>query len=296
MSPRGQMGFLRWRQLEGQPGLVEVTPPDQDVVGVVAGHRKDAASRPRSRTCAANRKQKGHMTEYLGALILFLTLAMGPGGQSHAQTAAPNTLSDAERAAGWRLLFDGKTTTGWRGYMRPDMPEGWQAVDGALTRVGPGGDIITVEQFRSFELALEWNVAPGGNSGIFYRAIEGPAAVYYSAPEMQVLDDAAHRDGLSRLTAAGSNYGLHAVPEGIVRPAGEWNAVRLAVNGNHVEHWLNGVKVVEYELGSAEWSGLVAKSKFAQWPEYGQAAEGHIGLQDHGDRVAFRNIKLRVLP
>jgi hypothetical protein len=230
------------------------------------------------------------------AILVLPALLLGAVPPARGQVREPNTLTEGERASGWRLLFDGRTTAGWRGYMRTGMPDGWRVVDGALTRVGPAGDIITMEQFRNFELALEWSVAPGGNSGIFYRAIEGPAAIYVSAPEMQVLDDAAHRDGLSRLTAAGSNYGLHGVPEGIVRPAGEWNAVRIVVDGNHVEHWLNGVKVVEYELHSPEWKELVANSKFAQWPEYGQAAEGHIGLQDHGDRVAFRSIRIRVLP
>jgi hypothetical protein len=113
---------------------------------------------------------------------------------------------------------------------------------------------------------------------------------------MQVLDDARHNDGKSPLTSAGSNFALHPAPRGAVKPAGEWNAVRLLVNGNHVEHWLNGTKVVEYELGSPEWKQLVSNSKFKEWPEYGQAAEGYIGLQDHGDAVAFRNIKIRILP
>jgi hypothetical protein len=228
-----------------------------------------------------------------------LTLIASGACQGTAQQTAPsgahNALTAAERAAGWRLLFDGTSTSGWRNFGRQGAPAGWQAVDGTLTRQGPGGDLITVEKFRNFELALEWNIAEGGNSGVFIRAIEGPAQIYFSAPEMQVLDDAGHPDGRSPLTSAGSNFGLHAVPRGVVRPAGQWNAARIIVNGNHVEHWLNGRKVVEYELGSPEWKQLVANSKFNQWPEYGQASEGHIGLQDHGDRVAFRNIKMRVL-
>lgn len=231
------------------------------------------------------------------ALAAVAALALGTPGPVTAQSAsAPNTLTAAEREAGWRLLFDGSTTAGWRGYMQADMPGGWKAVEGALTRVGRGGDIITVDKFRDFDLLLEWKVGPGGNSGVFYRAIEGPRAVYYSAPEMQVLDDAGHADGGSELTSAGSIYGLYPAPRGVVRPAGEWNTSRIVVRNNHVEHWLNGIKTADYQLGGADWKQKVAASKFAQWPEYGQAAEGHIGLQDHGNQVAFRSIKIRGLP
>ena len=159
---------------------------------------------------------------------------------------------------------------------------------------GPlGGDIITTEQFGDFELALEWKVSPGGNSGIMYRVTEAYDESYKSGPEMQVLDDSAHADGQDRLTSAGSNYALNAAPAGVVKRAGEWNAVRILVKGNHVEHWLNGQKVVEYELMSPDWETRVKQSKFAEWPGYGRAPRGHIALQDHGDRVAYRNIKIR---
>jgi hypothetical protein len=163
-------------------------------------------------------------------------------------------------------------------------------------RVGPGGDIVTTEQYANFELTLEWNVAAGGNSGIFFRVTDATGAVYETGPEMQVLDDALHADGKSRLTAAGSNFALHEAPAGVVKPAGEWNRVRLVVNGAHVEHWLNGQEVVEYELGSPDWEARVQNSKFRQWPGYGRAPRGRIALQDHGDRVAYRDIKIRVLP
>ena len=207
---------------------------------------------------------------------------------------APNTLTDQERLAGWRLLFDGTSAAGWRSYQNATAPiGGWQAVDGALTRVGNAGDIITSESFKDFELQLEWKLRPRGNSGIFYRVAEGSEAMYYSGPEMQVLDDNGHPDGQSELTSAGAGYGLYPAPRGVVKPVGEWNAVRIVVKGNHVEHWLNGRKIVEYELGSPDWLERVKNSKFKQWPEYGRAAEGHIGLQDHGDWVAFRNIKIR---
>jgi hypothetical protein len=215
---------------------------------------------------------------------------------ARAQERPMNTLTAEEQAAGWSLLFDGKTTDGWRGYMREAMPDGWRVVDGALTRVARGGDIITTVTFANFELAFDFLVEPGGNSGVFYRAIEGPRFIYYAAPEYQVLDDAVHADGRSELTSTGSNYALHAAPRGVVRPAGEWNAGRIVVDGNRVEHWLNGRRIIEYELGSADWLARVAASKFAEWPEYGRAAQGHIGIQDHGSRVAFRNIRIRVLP
>lgn len=207
-----------------------------------------------------------------------------------------NELTTQERQDGWRLLFDGTTTAGWRGYGRSDMPAGWQAQDGLLVRVAQAGDIVTTEQFESFELALDWRVGPGGNSGVLFRVVESDDPIYYSGPEVQILDDAGHADGGAPLTSAGSNYALHPAPRGVVRPAGEWNSARLLVNGTHVEHWLNGRKIVEYELGSDDWKQRVASSKFSAWPAYGQAARGHIGLQDHGDRVEFRNIRVRVLP
>ena len=205
-------------------------------------------------------------------------------------------MSQSQMGGEWRSLFDGRTTTGWRGYRQQTMPAGWQVVDGALTRVGDATDIVTTDQFANFELALDWKVAPGGNSGVMYRVIEGPERSYESGPEMQVLDDARHADGKSRLTSAGSAYGLYAAPEGLVKPAGEWNSARILVNGAHVEHWLNGTKAVEYELWSPDWEARVKASKFAEWPPYGRAKSGHIALQDHGDWVAYRDIRIRVLP
>ena len=221
----------------------------------------------------------------LGAVLVFLATPLT--AQEH------NRLTAAERAAGWQLLFDGNSLEGWRGYNSEFMPTGWSVENGMLTRTGPGGDIITEQQFGDFELYLEWLVGPGGNSGVLVRAVEGQEEVYHGAPEMQLLDDAGHPDGRSPLTSAGSNYGLHGAPRGIVKPAREWNTSRIVVVNNQVEHWLNGDKVVEYELGSADWLRRVANSKFAQWPAYGRASRGHIGIQDHGDRVSFRNLKVR---
>lgn len=235
------------------------------------------------------------------ALVVFALIAAcggkaPPPEDSPRAVDRPNTVTAEERAAGWRLLFDGGTTAGWRVFRQTGAPEGWRAVDGALVRGGGGGDLITDEQFENFELALEWKLRPGGNSGIMFRVSEDAEQTYHTGPEMQVLDDAGHRDGGSRLTSAGSNYGLHAAPEGVVRPVGEWNEARLVVNGAHVEHWLNGTKIVDYELWSPAWEALVAESKFVQWPQYGRLRRGHLVLQDHGDWVAYRNIKIRVLP
>ena len=228
--------------------------------------------------------------------FLITVLMCSAAGWAPAAAQAPNTLSAADRSAGWRLLFDGRTMAGWRGWKQTTVPDGWKVVEGAITRVATGGDIVTTQQFKNFELTLEWNISPGGNSGIFYRASEDDEAIYWTAPEMQVLDDARHVDGKSRLTSAGANYGLHEAPSGIVKPAGQWNLVRLIVNGRHVEHWLNGVRLLQYELLSPDWEMRVHGSKFAPHPRYGRNAEGFIGLQDHGDRVAYRNIKIRILP
>jgi len=184
-------------------------------------------------------------TLLLGAVLVFLANPLT--AQEH------NRLTAAERAAGWQLLFDGNSLEGWRGYNSEFMPNGWSVENGMLIRTGPGGDIITEQQFGDFEFYLEWLVGPGGNSGVLVRAVEGQEEVYHGAPEMQILDDAGHPDGRSPLTSAGSNYGLHGAPRGIVKSAGEWNSSRIVVVNNQVEHWLNGDKVVEYELGSADW-------------------------------------------
>ena len=203
----------------------------------------------------------------------------------HAQTKSP-----------WITLFNGSSTSHWRGYNKSSLPAGWKVVNGALTRVADAGDIVTKESFGDFELQLDWKIAPGGNSGIFFHVHEDTTlAIYMSAPEMQVLDNARHADGKLPTTSAGSNFALHAPVRDVSKPAGQWNSVRLIVKGPHVEHWLNGVKILEYELGSYEWKQLVAASKFKAWPTYGTFKRGQIGLQDHGDEVAFRNIRIRKL-
>ena len=239
------------------------------------------------------------------ALCLFLAASIGCASTPSpapppSAPAQPNTLTAAERAAGWRLLFDGTTTNGWRNYNADTIGTGWQAVDGALTRAArnTGGDIVTRESFKSFELVIEWKLSPtgpAGNSGLFYRVQEDTGAIYWGAPEMAIVDNERHGDGRRELTSSGANHSLYPVAHSHTRPVGEWNHIRLIVNRNHVEHWLNGEKVVEYELGSDDWKARVAASKFADKPRYGKATDGHIGLQEHGSFVAFRNIKIRSL-
>jgi hypothetical protein len=206
---------------------------------------------------------------------------------------APNTLTAEERAAGWRLLFDGTTTAGWRGFRQQAMPDGWQVVDGALTRVGKGGDIVTTEEFGDFDLSFEWQIGPGGNSGVFFGVSEQSTAVWHAAPEYQILDNAGHKDGATPATSTGANYALHAPARDVARPAGQWNQSRITVQGPRVTHWLNGEKIVEYEIGSPDWTARVAASKFKAHPAYGTVRPGRIALQDHGDRVAFRSIRIR---
>jgi hypothetical protein len=195
----------------------------------------------------------------------------------------------------WKSLL-GAEADGWRGYRKPTLPDGWKVVDGALTRVGSGGDIVyAAEQFGNFELELEWKVGPKGNSGIFYRATEETARIFENAPEFQVLDNVGHPDNKTDLTVAGANYALDAAPRDAVKPVGEWNLARIVARGARVEHWLNGRRVVAYELWSPVWEAKVKASKFVEWPSYGRARRGFIGLQDHGDWVAFRNIRIRAL-
>lgn len=207
-------------------------------------------------------------------------------------STTPNTLTSAEREAGWQLLFDGTALDAWRGFRHDSVPAGWVAEEGAIMLTQRAGDLITKAQFKDFELRLQWQISSGGNSGIFYRVTEDHGAVYETGPEMQVLHNLMHPDGQNPLTSAGSNYGLYAPSVDVTRPIGEWNDVILRVQGNKVQHWLNETLIVEYELLSPEWEALVAGSKFAQWPDYGRAPEGHIALQDHSDPVRYRNIKV----
>ncbi len=216
-------------------------------------------------------------------------------GFLRAEDGPINTLSDAEKAAGFKLLFDGKSADGWRGYKMKTLPSGWKVLDGHLVRAGGGGDIITDGEYGSFELLVDWKISPKGNSGIMYHVAEGPETAYMTGPEYQVLDNKGHPDGRSKMTSAGSCYALYPPMKDVCHPAGEWNHTKIVIKDGHVEHWLNDVKVVEYQKGSDEWNKKVASSKFKAWSQFGKPTKGHIALQDHGDKVEYRNIKIRVI-
>lgn len=223
-----------------------------------------------------------------------------------------NQLTDAEMAQGWQLLFDGKTTKGWRGYNKKNFPAAWAVEDGTLrcksevargeAGKADGGDLIYGEQlFSNFDLRMEWKIAEGGNSGIFYLGKEvADWPLYKSALEMQVLDNGKNKDpfkGKNGNRESGSLYDLIPAKPQNVKPAGEWNSIEIICDRGKVVHRQNGVAVVQFEPGTPEWKALVSKSKFPglnpDWENI--AKEGVIGLQDKGYDVWFRNIKIRVL-
>ncbi|HUP22446.1 MAG TPA: DUF1080 domain-containing protein [Thermoanaerobaculia bacterium] len=254
---------------------------------------------------ASNRASETAVAVVLWAVVLGPALAPDAAAGGRAVNddgdGAVNRLTAEEQAQGWELLFDGGELGKWRGYKMDRVPDGWSVVGGVVRFARPDApeakrsDLITREQYGDFELRLEWKLTPGGNSGVMFRVSEDSERSYHTGPEMQILDNAGHRDGGSPLTSTGANYGLHAPVRDVTRPVGEWNEVRIVAHGPHVEHWLNGVEVVAYELWTEDWRAKVKATKFAQWPRYGLNERGHIALQDHDDEVWFRNLKVRRL-
>jgi hypothetical protein len=249
--------------------------------------------------------------------FIFWTTACGAAVAADT-TGAPNTLSAQEKADGWRLLWDGKTTDGWRSARAQEFPKsGWTIKEGELIvnetggkEAAAGGDIITREKFADFELRVDFKITPGANSGIKYFVqpnldpITGTGAKAATGSaiglEFQILDDARHPDaklGRDGNRTFASLYDL--IPASTAKPAaplGEWNTARIVAQGRHVEHWLNGRKVLEYERDSAAFRRAVAESKYKNIPNFGEWPDGHILLQEHGSEVSFRNLKLRELP
>ena len=248
------------------------------------------------------------------AAALVAVVAAGPAVLP-AQPARHNTLTPAERAAGWRLLFDGRSLAGWRGLGRDTVPTAhWRVADGAIEKIASGrvpvqadgqpvagGDLMTDSTYGDFELTWEWKVSPGGNSGVKYNVSE-ERSTSVAPPtaakgfEYQMIDDDRHPDGKLVRHKTGDLYDLIASTDRKrVRPVGEWNRSRLVFRGPHGEHWLNGEKVVEYDLGTPRMRAAIAASKYKDWPWFGERRRGHLVLQDHNDAVWFRDLKLREL-
>ena len=213
--------------------------------------------------------------------------------QSPIESAIRNPQS-ALSPSPWRSLFDGASLKEWRGYKTDKVPDGWKISDHTLAKDTRVADIVSKDEFGDFELEIDWKIGEAGNSGIFYRGTEEYDHIYWSAPEYQLLDDTKAADNKTRLTCAGAAYAILPSPPGHLKLVGSWNRTRIVANGAHVEHWLNGFKLLEYELGSPDWEARVKASKFAEWPNYGRAKRGHIAMQgDHEGSLAFRNIRIR---
>jgi hypothetical protein len=224
------------------------------------------------------------------ALVL---AALALAGMAH---AAGKTTRSGD-AHGWHALLETSGAAEWRGWESAELPKGWNMSDGVISKNGEVDDLVTRDEYANFELELEWKLGEAGNSGIFYRGTREYDLIYWSAPEYQLLDDANAPDGRNRLTSAAAAYALYPAPAGVVHAHDQWNTTRIVVNGAHVEHWLNGTKVVDYELWSPDWKAKVAASKFVKYPDYGLAKKGYIGIQgDHPGALALRHMRIRRLP
>ncbi|WP_105190107.1 3-keto-disaccharide hydrolase [Pseudoalteromonas sp. T1lg48] len=225
-----------------------------------------------------------------------LVLALASSACASGVWAKDNQLTAQEQEAGWQLLFDGNDMSQWRNFKSDGLNKQWQVEDGAMTLTASGGgDILTKKSYDDFELQLQWKIAKKGNSGIFVLVDEKGSAIYSHAPEIQILDNQEHPDNKIDSHLAGSIYDLFAAPSSAHKVAGQWNDVRIRLRDNHLEVWQNGVSTTSIVIGSTTWNALVENSKFATWQGFAQGQGGHIGLQDHGDRVWFKNIKIKEL-
>jgi hypothetical protein len=243
----------------------------------------------------------GAVASGLNIVVARMALAADDGAVITSSEAAPNTLTPAEQTAGWKLLFDGKTTDGWHTYKREDVSPGWKAVDGSLVCSDPhsAGDLVTKDKYDWFELLLEYNISAGGNSGVMFHVTDAGSKVWTTGPEVQLFDNNQPPSGERHLS--GWLYDIFQPPDDpktgkpldATKPAGQWNTLRILLTPQKCETDMNGVKYYEYILGSSDWNDRVAKSKFATMPDFAKSNSGYIALQgDHG-QVSFRSIKLR---
>ena len=210
--------------------------------------------------------------------------------------------SYAQKPSKWVKLFDGKTTRGWHNYGKTGEVKGWTVAQGALMTKGKSGDLISDQEYGDFEFEFEFKIPPKANSGIMYKVLEDPQKPpYYSGPEYQIIDDEGYppfNDGGKMVTIndkqkTGANYDMQAPSQWVAKPAGQWNKGKIKIKDNQVEHWLNGVKVVEYTYGSEAWNAQLAASKFKTWTYATPRPTGKLALQDHGDEVWFRKMRIR---
>jgi len=222
-----------------------------------------------------------------------VVIALVVGACSH--NPPPVQQSAAPSGGGpWRSLSD---PSAWRGYKVDTIPSRWTFTNGVLSKSRPVPDIVSRDEFGNFELELEWKIGDEGNSGIFYRGTEEYDHIYWSAPEYQLEDNIKAADNKTPDRRSGAVYAVYPAPDGHWKPVGEWNSTRIVARGAHVEHWLNGFKLLEYELWSPAWQATVKGTKFSAWPHYGLAKKGHLAFQgDHPGELAFRNIRIRELP
>ena len=277
---------------------------DSAAAGKLAGKTVSTIS-PASLLLAPRTAHVGGLSLLLAAVALVLAAcgeatSEGPGiGDDPSPATTSASAGEDGGSSDWIVLFDGETLEGWRGYRLEGVPAGWSVADGAIhlgrSDEGQRADLMTEAQFASFDLELEWAVGEGGNSGIFFHVTEDHDRSYETGPEYQILDNGGHRDGEKAKTSAASNYALHEPAKDVTLPLREFNVARLVVQGDHVEHWLNGEKVLEYTLWDDDWKARVAASKFAAMPDYGLRETGHVVLQDHGDEIWFRNIRIKRL-
>jgi hypothetical protein len=246
-------------------------------------------------------KTQDKISVLLAGMLIILTGCASSSGSSRNEQTQNNMVNKSEKKQGWVSLFDGNTLTGWRTYQNKKT-DSWSVSDGTIHcnpgSMAPGqtrADLMTIDQFENFELVIDWKIAPKGNSGIIYLLSEKHAQPYLTGPEYQLIDDTGYPAKLEDWQKTGANYAMNPPTSLAAKPAGEWNTTRILVNKGHVEHWLNGVKVVEYEMWTDKWKQEKATGKWKDAPDYGTVKKGHISLQDHGDEAWFRNIKIRTL-